>query len=130
MKDTAELLSDIKLRFNIEHPSFEECYADGYECALAEAAEEENPYQEGTQEYEQWQEGWWAGFYGEKPLYDLAEYVEPEQTAIGEPIAANDHAFHFISNLVKSEILANILKITGAIAATAVVGYQVIELVA
>lgn len=130
MKDTAEFLPLIRLRFNIEHPAFEECYTQGYECALAEVAEEENPFQEGTQEYEQWQEGWWAGFYGEKPLYELAEYTEPEQNAMGEQVAANDHAFHFISNLVSSEILANILKITGAIAATAVVGYQVIELVA
>lgn len=129
MNDTAELLPLIKFRFNIEHPGFEECYAHGYESALAEVAEEENPFAEGSQEHEQWQEGWWAGFYGEKPLFDLADYMEPEQAPL-EQAAANDHAFHFISQIVNSEVLANILKITGAIAATAVVGYQVIELVA
>ncbi len=67
MNDTTELLPHIKLRFNIEHPSFEECYSYGYECALAEVEEDENPFREGSIEHEQWQEGWWAGFYGEKP---------------------------------------------------------------
>lgn len=130
MNDTTELLPHIKLRFNIDHPSLEECYLYGYECALAEAAEEENPYREGTQEYEQWQEGWWAGFYGEKPLFTLVEDAELELSTLSDHEAANEQAFHFISNLVNSNVLANILKITGAIAATAVVGYQVIELVA
>ena len=44
--------------------------------------------------------------------------------------AANDQAYHFITSLVSSNFLANVLKITGALAATAVVGYQVFELVA
>lgn len=131
MNDTATLLPYVKLRFNIDHPNYEECYALGYECALIEASEEENPFLEGTQEYEQFQEGWWAGFYGEKPLFEFAEQIEPEEDTIGEQMAANDHDVnYFISNLVSSHFLVNLLKITGAIAATAVVGYQVLELVA
>jgi hypothetical protein len=130
MNDIAELLPHIKLRFNIDHPSFEECYALGYESAMAEATEEANPFNEDTQEYQQWQEGWWAGFYGEPPLFEFNSLIESEKATMGEQIAANDHAYHFISNLVNSTFLANLLKITGAIAATAVVGYQVIELVA
>ncbi|KTD33157.1 transmission trait enhancer protein LetE [Legionella nautarum] len=124
MNDTTELLPHIKLRFNIEHPSFEECYSYGYECALAEVGEDENPFPEGSHEYEQWQEGWWAGFYGEKPLY------EPTEAETGASEAANDQTYHFITSLVSSNFLANMLKITGALAATAVVGYQVFELVA
>lgn len=131
MKDTAKLLPYVKLRFNIDHPSFEDCYALGYECAIAEATEEENPFREGTQEYEQWQEGWWAGFYGEKPLFEFTEPIESEADILSGQVAANDQDDnHFISHLVNSNFLANLLKITGAIAATAVVGYQVIELVA
>ncbi|MBA3535712.1 MAG: transmission trait enhancer LetE [Tatlockia sp.] len=126
MNDTTELLSHIKLRFNIDHPNFEECYSYGYECASAEIAEEENPYPEGSLEFEQWQDGWWAGFYGEQPAFSQTE----EEPANFQEEAANDQAYPFISNLVNSSVLANILKITGAIAATAVVGYQVIELVA
>ena len=123
MNEIQELLPDIKLRFNIDHPSLEECYLFGYECALANMTDEENPYREGTQEYEQWQEGWWAGFYDEKPVFS-SEGPEPD------PIENDEQPHHFISDLVNSDVLANILKITGAIAATAVVGYQVFELVA
>lgn len=130
MNDTKDLLPDIKLRFNIDHPSFEECYLDGYDCALAKADEEENPYREGTQEYDHWQEGWWAGFYGEKPLFELNEDLESAAPEPGEQRTSDDQAFHWISNLVNSKVLATLLKISGALAATVVVGYQVIELVA
>ncbi|ASQ44912.1 transmission trait enhancer LetE [Legionella clemsonensis] len=122
------LLPHIKLRFNIEHPNLEECYAYGYECALAEISEDANPYQSGSAEYDQWAEGWWAGFYGEKPLYELAELLlEPE---VNEKEAANDYTYNALSNKVSPSFLSKVLKITGAIAATAVVGYQVLDLVA
>ncbi|KTC76813.1 hypothetical protein [Legionella brunensis] len=128
MNDITALLPHIKLRFDIEHPNLEECYAYGYECALAEISEENNPYREGSQEYEQWAEGWWAGFYGEKPLFELAEeLLEPEAN---KKEAANDYSYHSITNMVSANFLTKVLKITGAIAATAVVGYQVLDLVA
>ncbi|WP_019215293.1 hypothetical protein [Legionella tunisiensis] len=126
MNDTTELLPHIKLRFNIEHPSFEECYTDGYECALADIQEEENPFSEGSQEYYQWLEGWWAGFYGEKPLFELTD----DALINDEPVAANDQSYQKPNSLINSHFFANVLKITGAIAATAVVGYQVLDLVA
>ncbi|ARG96444.1 hypothetical protein [Legionella micdadei] len=129
MIDTTTLLPHIRLRFNIEHPSLEDCYSFGYECAQAEVEEGENPFREGSKEYEQWQEGWWAGFYGEKPLFEPTEKAE-ELLSVNEYEAANENHYPFITSLVNSHILANVLKITGAIAATAVVGYQVIELVA
>lgn len=126
MSDTTALLPHIKLRFNIDHPSFEESYTFGYDCALAEISEAENPFHEGTSAYEQWQEGWWAGFYGEKPLYEL----NADQTAIDKPAvtaieAANDRSF-----VCNSTFIINVLKITGAIAASALVGYQLLDLVA
>ncbi|CEK11925.1 hypothetical protein [Legionella hackeliae] len=128
MKETNALLPHIKLRFDIEHPNLEECYAYGYECALAEVGEEANPYHQGSAENEQWSEGWWAGFYGEKPLFELAEeLLEPE---VNEKDAANDYTYNAISSLVSASFLSKVLKITGAIAATAVVGYQVLDLVA
>ena len=130
MNDTTALLPHIKLRFNIEHPSFEECYSYGYECALAEVGEEENPYREASLEHEQWLEGWWAGFYGEKPLFELAGEHSDEELLASESEAANDHAYHLVNSLVSSTFLAKWLRITGALAATAVVGYQVLDLVA
>lgn len=129
MDDIKALLPHIKLRFNIEYPSIEECYAYGYECALAEIGEEENPFRKDTEEYDQWLDGWWAGFYGEKPLFELNELSDnPLKTSEHE--AANDQVYPLISSIVTSDFLANMLKITGALAATAVVGYQLFELVA
>lgn len=128
MNDTVSLLPDIKLRFNIDHPNLEECYLYGYECALAEISEEENPYHEGSLEYEQWADGWWAGFYGEKPLFDLTEIAPEGETDQKE--AANDRFYHSLGNIIGAELFAKVLKITGALAATAVVGYQVLDLVA
>ncbi|HRD68897.1 MAG: transmission trait enhancer LetE [Legionella sp.] len=122
MNDTTALLPHIKLRFNIEHPSYEECYMFGYECALSEVAEEDNPFREGSQESEQWLEGWWAGAYGEKPLFDLNTMQQEEELHIES--AANDHQYH------KSSFLTLVFEISGAIAASAIVGYQLLELVA
>ena len=126
MNNMTALLPHIKLRFNIEHPSFEECYAYGYECALAEINEEENPYCLSSKESEQWLEGWWAGFYGEKPMYDVAHETESVVTTSGEIGAANDHVYH--ENL--NSFLVKFMEITGVLAVSAAVGFQLIDLVA
>lgn len=115
-----DLLSDVRLRFNIEHPSYEECYLFGYECALKEVQEEDNPFRLGTNQHEQWLEGWWAGFYGEKPLF------EAEETAACETVmAANDN--HFV---VKESLYVRAFDFVSNLAATSVVGYQLLDLVA
>ncbi|KTD60054.1 hypothetical protein [Legionella shakespearei] len=124
MNDTTALLPHIKLRFNIDHPSYEECYMFGYECAISEVAEEDNPFREGSQEAEQWLEGWWAGAYGEKPLFDLSN-IENEEIQLEKEIAANDQQY-----CQKHSFLSLVFEISGAIAASAIVGYQLLELVA
>lgn len=128
MNDTDELLPHVKLRFNIDHPSVEECYAHGYEAAHLDIMEEENPFREGTIEHEHWMEGWWAGFYGEKPLFEIAD--SNDLSLKTDHDAANDKSYHVLDQLMSSSFFATMLRITGAIAATAVVGYQVLELVA
>ena len=124
MNDMTALLPHIKLRFNIEHPSFEDCYAYGYECALAEINEEANPFLMGSKESEQWVEGWWAGFYGEKPLYELASEESVDGTS--EAGAANDHVYYESLGC----FFAKVMELTGMIAVSAIVGYQVLDLVA
>jgi hypothetical protein len=121
MSDTQELLPHIKLRFNIEHPTFEESYIFGYECALADADEKINPYQSGTQEHEQWSEGWWAGFYNEKPLFSLddAHLNQHTKSANEQVFADNRH-----------NMLVKFFEISGVIVMSAIVGYQIFELVA
>jgi len=125
MDNLSTFLPDIKLRFNIEHPNLEDCYVYGYECALANIGEDENPYRSGSKESEHWIEGWWAGFYGDKPLYELTDkgVVFSEPTVIK---AANDQLFH--ENL--GHFFATMMEITGIIVLSAVVGFQIIDLVA
>lgn len=127
MNDMTALLPHIKLRFNIEHPSFEECYTYGYECAMAEVSEEENPFRPGSKESEYWLEGWWAGFYQEEPLFDLATVDGNINLATAEqPEAANDHVYY--ESL--GSFFTKVMEISGLLAVSAAVGYQVIDLVA
>lgn len=123
MNDTTALLPHIKLQFNIDHPSYEECYLFGYECALSDVLEEDNPYKAGSSEAEQWSEGWWAGFYEEIPLFEMSNEIDEELIVLQEK-PANDHLYQ------KKSILKLVFEISGAIAASAIVGYQLFELVA
>ena len=125
MNDMTALLPHIKLRFNIEHPTFEDCYTYGYECALAEINEEANPFQLNSKESDQWLEGWWAGFYGEKPLYEsVDDFASEAQTNHYD--AANDSIY----STAMIGFFAKVMELTGMLAVSAVVGYQVIDLVA
>jgi len=124
MNDTTALLPHIKLRFNIDNPNYEESYIFGYECALAEISEEENPFPEGSQKAEQWLEGWWDCVSGEDPLFDLS-HMENEEIQYAKTIASNDQQYFH-----KHSFLSLVIEISGAIAASAIVGYQLLELVA
>lgn len=119
------ILSELRLRFHIENPGLEDCYADGYESALSEKPEESNPFAFGTVEYEHWSEGWWAGFYGEKPLYALDKDV-PQPDLRLTSAAANDVVYED----QPVSMLTRVLEITGLIVVSAFIGYQLIELVA
>ncbi len=127
--NTNALLPHIRLQFHIDHPSYEEAYCFGYESALAEFEEQDNPFREGSQEAVQWMEGWWAGFYGEKPLFDAHSVDQPEtyqdRMLLPKNQAANDQRYGR-----KHSILFLVFEISTAIAASAAVGYQLLELVA
>lgn len=124
MDDTMTLLPDIKLRFNINHPSIEESYWYGYECAVADLQEEDNPFKIGSTESDHWIEGWWAGFYEETPAFPhpLAVSHHNEQPSP----SANDHVYH--DHL--EHFFVKFLEISGVLVISAIVGYQLIELVA
>ncbi|WP_058533377.1 hypothetical protein [Legionella saoudiensis] len=124
MNDITALLPHIKLRFNIDHPSYEESYALGYDCALAYAAEEDNPFPKGSKEAEHWLEGWWDALSGDEPLFDISAYSQ-EETSLAPETAANDQQY-----CQKHSFLSLVIEISGAIAASAFVGYQLFELVA
>lgn len=121
MNDSMLLLPHVKLRFNIEHPSFEESYVYGYECARADLSENENPFAYGTSESDQWADGWWAGFYGEPPAFSIA-HDQSEYDG-----SANDHVYH---DQKDHNFFVKFLEISGALVISMIVGYQLMELVA
>lgn len=122
MNENTVLLPDLKLRLHVEHPSIEECYLFGYECAQAELEEAENPFRAGTLESEHWISGWWDGFYGETPLF-AAEVAETDNVLL--LAAANDEECHIFRDQ-----LFKVFEITSVIALTTLIGYQLIDLVA
>lgn len=122
MSGHAELLPHIKFQFDLKHPTLEECYIFGYECALANIEEEANPYEATSKEGEQWVEGWWAGFYGEEPLFDWHNLDEHD-------ILDADNDGHYVEEGHES-YLTRVLEIAGVIAVSAILGYQVLDLVA
>ncbi|MDP3704723.1 MAG: transmission trait enhancer LetE [Legionellaceae bacterium] len=122
MSDSMLLLPHVKFRFNLEHPTFEESYLYGYECARADISEDENPFVMGSKESEQWVDGWWAGFYGEQPAFVLSS----DHDALDGDGSANDHVYH--DN--RDSFLIKFLEISGVLVMSAIVGYQLIELVA
>lgn len=120
MSDTTELLSMVKLRFSIDHPCVEESYVYGFDAAEAGLSEENNPFAPHSRESEHWSEGWWAGFYGEEAVFSLDAIDRTE------PSAANDQVF----TDGMGSFLVKVLEITSVIGVAALVGYQVLELVA
>ena len=124
MKDIDTILSSLKLQLNIKHPSLEECYTEGYLSFLNHDDEEQRPYPEGSTEKESWLEGWWDAFYSEEPTLEVVDDVrESTDAAI---IASNDNAYADNSD----NFLIKVLEISGMIALSAFVGYQLFELVA
>jgi hypothetical protein len=118
MNDITTVLPDIALRFNMAHPSYEESYVFGYECATAEVDEEDNPFKAGSAAASHWQEGWWDYMSGEAPLFT-------KENVFQEAEAVNDSEYQ-----QKHGIFTLVMEISGAIAASAIVGYQLLELVA
>lgn len=125
MNDMTTLLPYVRLHLNLKYPNLEDCYSAGYDAACAESLEEENPYPAHTRENEQWLEGWWAGFYGEVPLY-VAEGFENLELLSYESPAANDHVY----GEDKQGLFARMMELTGLLAVSSVLGYQLLDLVA
>lgn len=124
------LLPHLRLKLNLEHLNYESCYCDGYIAASEEHDVDDCPFEENSQQHKYWLEGWWAGFYGEAPLFDLelerhVETItqEAESTQVDVEGAANDPFFTGVS-------FSQVARIAGALAATALIGYQVLELIA
>ena len=103
MISNSEILPHVRLQFHAQHPVFEACWNEGYDSAEGDLSEEENPYGLETREYQQWNDGWWAGFYGEERLFAQATETEivskadcQEDVMTGLP-AVNDDDYHALN---------------------------------
>ena len=110
-------LSNLKLKLHIEQPNYEDCYVDGYACSLVHLSEAINPFQSGTKEAMYWAEGWWNAFYGEKAFFNL-DGVKIKES---QPNPQEHRVTDFIMTF---------LEISGVLAVSTLVGYQLWELVA
>lgn len=134
MNKEEQLLSHMRLKFNIQHPNLEDAYIEGFEAALEEMSEDVNPYPADSTVASQWSEGWWAGFYGEEPIYEYQPSTSAEVESITATVtevetkpAANSSKW---TTPGVKRWAKHAMRIAGALAATAVVGYQLIDLVA
>ena len=75
-------LAYAQLRFQVDVPSLEETWLDGYQAGSHDKPEESNPYAMDSKEYAFWNEGWWAGFYQETPLFDLSGAVHAVENKV------------------------------------------------
>ena len=126
----ADVLPEVRLQFNINNPSIDETWTEGYDLAIAEGDESDNPYQEGTKAFAYWNEGWWAGFYAEKPLFDLAatpdNEIRREMLSSQAKPAANDVAWNAS---VTKKWAVRVVKISSVIA-LALAAVELVDLAA
>ena len=133
MHNTNDILPYLRLKLNVEHPDLEDCWREGYDSALKGISSDSNPFKPHSREYEYWEEGWWAGLYEEVPLFesDVSDVVSSKipgtlaQVSSGE--AANEEKW-WEPEMRKWAF--RLTKIVATLAATAVVGYQLLDMVA
>lgn len=128
MAKQGDILPYLRLKLSIDQPTLEDCWLDGYNVARKEGDEDANPYSEDSIEYQHWNQGWWAGFYGEESWYPEREMCESAnhyrkeisqyQVAVNEP----DYGANSYANWA-----GKFAKIAGAIAAT-IVAVELFEL--
>lgn len=121
MTDFITTLPDVRLKFHIDHPTVEECYIAGYEAAETAYPEEANPFEANTDLHGHWADGWWDGYYNQPAIFSIKSIEEDEIALSEEPVAETMQAHPW---------MAHVIKITSVLGMTALVGYQLLDLVA
>lgn len=132
MKTTDEMLPYVRLRFNIENPSYEDCYLEGYESSKSDIEESNNPYKPLSAEAEQWSQGWWDQFYGKEPVFQYDTIQTSELEAVYEEKASNDASFYEDAkdNVSLRRSRMTLVAKVAAMVAASFLSYQVIDLIA
>ena len=104
MNDQMILLEALKLMVDRNSPCFERCYTDGYQSGYEGISEEENPFVKQSKEHQEWQEGWWDGFYGNSPLFELSKAISIEkhdEATIASKVATSSERFGLFCSKIK-----------------------------
>ncbi len=93
MSNGNEILPDLLLKFEIEHPDIDDLYLEGYQAGLKNLSESINPYPKDSDNHHYWNEGWWDAFFEEAPVFmPLTEYSHAGVVADTAIHCANDES--------------------------------------
>lgn len=129
MKNSKTILPDVLLDMHMKHPELDECYFDGFSCGQAELNTNENPFQADSIESRYWLDGWMDAQLGQEPLFDPDSFVSDRAPQLVRVSAKNSGTYYSASQAQRKNLI-RLIEITGAIAVSAFLGYQLIELVA
>ncbi len=92
--DDLNYLGIAKLLLDVQAPTLEECWEEGFEFADTRTLSD-NPYTVGTANYYHWQDGWWSRKFG------------MEELDLSLEIAANDSYSLSVDNAHDQQIVAS-----------------------
>lgn len=129
MKNSKTILPDVLLDMHMKHPGLDECYFDGFSCGQAELNTNENPFQADSVESRYWLDGWMDAQFGQEPLFNPDGFAADQTGQLVFANAENESHYYAASQSQRKNFI-RFIEITGAIAVSAFIGYQLIELVA
>lgn len=130
MKNSKTILPDVLLDMHMKHPGLDECYFDGFTCGQVELNTNENPFQADSVESRYWLDGWMDAHLGQEPLFNPDGLAEDLTLQLATTMAAENDTHYYAPAELQRNNLIRFIEITGAIAVSAFIGYQLIELVA
>ena len=67
------VLSSMRIALHANNPDINDIWLEGYESANDDIDNDDNPYPTDSEAHYHWQEGWWAGFYHEEPVFSYSK---------------------------------------------------------
>lgn len=134
MQNEKEIIPYLRLMLNIQYPPLDECWLDGYESGGAEVEDKDNPYPESSAEHEYWLEGWWEGFYqvntslAKTNIKRDAKKIQTKPSKVTQQTSSSlskkhQHRFDRWGKIMR------FVKVSGVIAATFIISYQLIDVI-
>ena len=134
MVNEKEIVPYIRLMLNIQHPPLDECWLEGYESGGSYVEENDNPYPGPSTEHQYWLEGWWEGFYKSDEEPTTTDVKRNAQSANTKSTTAANQKRPSLGKSHQQAIhrwgkLMRYVKLSGVIAATFLISYQLIDVI-